>query len=159
MNKKMIKKQISQWLKNTKVAKAGDLKIDFAADGDFAYEEMENKVLIGDYENREQHPYFIQLYKDLGLTGDWTPETMALLHELGHYHTHGDFTFEQEEEDNRIREMLYKMMESNNAATIEKAYSLYYILLDQEIEATRWAVDFANKHPKATRKLEIALHN
>ena len=154
----MVKKQVRNWLDTTKSAKAGDLKIAFATDGDFAYIESENKVLIGDYATREQHRNFLDLCKELGIKDDWKPETLAFLHELGHYHTHGDFTAEQEKEDNDIREMLYKMMESNDAATITTAYNLYYVLLDQEVAATKWAVEFANKHPKATKKLENALH-
>lgn len=155
MNKKVIKKNVKQWLKDTK---QGDLAIGFSKDGDFCYDnEPKDKIEIGDlFSTLEQNKEFLSLCRRLGIKQHYKIGTLCFLHELGHYKTHGDFNEEQEKYDKETREDLYEMI--NNEATESLGIYLYYRLLDQEIEATRWAVEFANKYPNQTKKLELALY-
>lgn len=154
MNKRVIKKQVKKWLVENEL---GDLKVGFSNDFEFDGDGSDNdKIFIAseasDYEN------FNDLCKELGYQGDYHIRTIAFLHELGHHFTCEDFDDEEEQWDQATRKVLYEIMEKNeNEAKVEAAFLMYY-RLPQEIEATKWALDFVNENPNETRRLDLVLN-
>lgn len=149
-----MRKKIKNWCKQTKGLHADDLTIDYSNDGDFAY--YNDRILIGDIKASEDDYYeFLQLCKELGLKKHWNVNTMCMLHELGHHNTYKNFTKEEEKYDRETRDDLYEII--SNPETEDIGLYLYYRILDQEREATRWAVEFANKHPILTNRLDTII--
>lgn len=149
MKKRVVKKNVKNFInKNLNV----NVIINF--DNDFQFDPETRKISIatelGNFEDLER------LVKKLGYNGNAKITTLALLHELGHYFTYDTFTKEQDNYDNKVRELLNKAFESKNKKIVDKAMICYYNL-PQEIKATQFAVEYATRFPKETKMLEKAL--
>lgn len=153
MNKRLVKKCVANWLANENLH---NIKLSFADDFQFNGNgsEYDNICITDNYNN--DYSMLEKLVKELGYKGNANIITIAFLHELGHHFTCSTFTKEQEQFDNIARKELYKWINSNNESLVDYGLECYY-RLPQEIQATKWAIEFATNHPIKTKRLEIAL--
>lgn len=154
MNKRIVKKQIKKWLSSNEL---GDLRIGF--DNDFMFDgdgSDDDRIFIA--HERGDFSAFLDLCKELGYKGDYNIKTIAFLHELGHHFTCDEFDDEEEKEDQATRQTLYEIMEKNENEEKVNAAFLMYFRLPQEIEATKWAIDFVKDNPNETRRLDLVFN-
>lgn len=153
MRKALVKQELKKWL-NKYID--GDLEIKFGSDFEYNNEDGDS-ITLGEYETYKENEQteFMNLQKELG--GDLDIITLSFLHELGHYHTHGDFNEKQEYQDNIIRLAIYNVLENSGDYDLRSDVIKEYYKLPQEIKATKWGIDFSKKHKKATRELTKAL--
>lgn len=152
-NKKVIRAKVRNWLDNNNY---GDLDLGFSKDFEYRESDGDYKDMVCIGTRTGDCTEFLNCARRLGF--DYTTNLIVLqfLHELGHYETHGDFSEKEIEEDLATRKVLYEKIEKGDELESETALILYYQILDQEIEATRWAVEFIKRNPAATRELQMA---
>jgi hypothetical protein len=134
------------------LAPFGISKARYDDENGYTYYPTNHKVTFKILEEYVGDDLFIEFVKD---TFDFTiPNSfiISLLHEVGHHYTLD--TIDEEtlnfcyDEKQRISEEL------NTAETYEDIKALFYqyFMLPDELEATTWAVDYAEAHP---RKIKI----
>lgn len=117
-------------------------------DTDFCYYYNSSTIGYPVVMQKEMDNYFMDFAESLGLNVDCGCFILSLFHEIGHNETLDDI-------DDKIRAYCQdvKATLSSNFNDIQT-----YFRLEDEIRATRWAVNYINKHPMKikmlTRQLE-----
>lgn len=111
---------------------AHEFECDAVIGNEFAYYYEENLVVVDPFDTDER---FLELARENGLNEEVSNFVISFFHELGHNETM-DFIEEEYEGD-------------KNALTMEE-----YFYLEEEYEATMWAIDFCNNNMDIVKEIE-----
>lgn len=111
---------------------ASEFECEVVIGDEFAYYYEENKIVVNPTDTDEE---FVALARENGLNEEVSNFVISFFHELGHNETI-DFIEEEYEGD-------------KDALTMEE-----YFYLDEEYEATMWAIDFCNSNMDIVREIE-----
>lgn len=115
---------------------ANEYECEVEIGNEFAYYYEESKIVVNPTDTDET---FLALARENGLNENISSFTISFFHELGHNETI-DFCEEYEGD--------------KNALTMEE-----YFYLEEEFEATMWAIDFCNNNKEIVEKIEKILDN
>lgn len=110
---------------------ANEFECEVVIGDEFAYYYEENKIVVNPTDTDEE---FVALARENGLNEEVSNFVISFFHELGHNETI-DFCEEYDGD--------------KDALTIEE-----YFYLDEEYEATMWAIDFCNNNMDIVREIE-----
>lgn len=110
---------------------ANEFECEVVIGDEFAYYYEENKIVVNPTDTDEE---FVALARENGLNEEVSNFVISFFHELGHNETI-DFCEEYDGD--------------KDALTIEE-----YFYLDEEYEATMWAIDFCNSNMDIVREIE-----
>lgn len=110
---------------------ANEFECEVVIGDEFAYYYEENKIVVNPTDTDEE---FVALARENGLNEEVSNFVISFFHELGHNETI-DFCEEYDGD--------------KDALTIEE-----YFYLDEEYEATMWAIDFCNSNIDIVREIE-----
>ena len=110
---------------------AHEFECDAVIGNEFAYYYEENLVVVDPFDKNEE---FLALARENGLNEEVSSFVISFFHELGHNET---IDFVEEYEGDK------------NALTMEE-----YFYLEEEYEATMWAIDFCNKNLELVKEIE-----
>lgn len=110
---------------------AHEFECDAVIGNEFAYYYEENLVVVDPFDKDET---FLALARENGLNENVSAFTISFFHEIGHNET---IDFVEEYEGDK------------NALTMEE-----YFYLEEEYEATMWAIDFCNNNMDIVEKIE-----
>lgn len=113
---------------------AHEFECDAVIGNEFAYYYEENLVVVDPFDTNER---FLELARENGLNEKVSSFVISFFHELGHNETID--SVEEYEGD-------------KNALTMEE-----YFYLEEEYEATMWAIDFCNNNMELVEKIEKVL--
>lgn len=113
---------------------ANEFECEVEIGNEFAYYYEESKIVVNPTDTDET---FFSLARENGLNEEVSNFVISFFHELGHNETL-DFVDEYEGD--------------KNALTMEE-----YFYLEEEFEATLWAIDFCNEHLDLVREIEQML--
>ena len=110
---------------------AHEFECDAVIGNEFAYYYEENLVVVDPFDKNEE---FLALARENGLNKEVSSFVISFFHELGHNETI-DFVEEYEGDKNSL--------------TMKE-----YFYLEEEYEATMWAIDFCNNHMDIVKEIE-----
>lgn len=111
---------------------ANEFECEVVIGDEFAYYYEESKIVVNPTDTDEE---FLTLARENGLNEEVSNFVISFFHELGHNETM-DFIEEEYEGD-------------KDALTMEE-----YFYLEEEYEATMWAIDFCNSNMDIVREIE-----
>lgn len=110
---------------------ANEYECDVVIGNEFAYYYDESLIVVDPTDKDEE---FLELARENGLNNEVSSFTISFFHELGHNETL-DFCEEYEGD--------------KNALTMKE-----YFYLEEELEATMWAIDFCNNNMDIVKEIE-----
>lgn len=113
---------------------ANEFECEVEIGNEFAYYYKENKIVVNPTDTDET---FLALARENGLNEEVSNFVISFFHELGHNET---IDFVEEYEGDK------------EALSIEE-----YFYLEEEFEATMWAIDFCNNHLDIIEEIEHLL--
>ena len=119
---------------------------------EYAYSYDEQAVSYKITEGQTEDILFSEFLKDRFGYVDKYPFIMSLLHEVGHHKANDDIVGEVYEFCLAEKERIQEELTTAVGDEIKKLEYQYFNLPD-EIMATKWAIDFANSHPKKIKKM------
>lgn len=131
----IVKKKGDKTMKNlievlNRIANEYDCEV--VIDNEFAYYYSESKIVVNPADTDER---FLELARENGLNEEVSNFVISFFHELGHNETM-DFIEEEYKGD-------------KNALSMEE-----YFYLEEEYEATMWAIDFCNNNMDIVKEIE-----
>ena len=123
----MKKNELEKTLNNI----AHEFECDAVIGNEFAYYYAENLIVVDPFDPNEK---FLALARENGLNEEVSNFVLSFFHELGHNETM-DFVEEYEGD--------------KDALTMEE-----YFYLEEEYEATMWAIDFCNNNMELVKEIE-----
>ena len=111
---------------------ANEFECEVVIGDEFAYYYEESKIVVNPTDTNEE---FLTLARENGLNEEVSNFVISFFHELGHNETM-DFIEEEYEGD-------------KDALTMEE-----YFYLEEEYEATMWAIDFCNSNMDIVKEIE-----
>ena len=101
-------------------------------------EPTENTIYVAFKSNKVDSETFMEYVKELDSTCQFNDTVLGILHEIGHI-----FTYDEEDEepylkDTELLSMLYK-----EQMLSDEELNRFYLRLDMETKATKWALEFA----------------
>lgn len=143
---KVLNKVVTKELANFGIKKAvcGD---------EYSYDYEKKVVTFKESENGIEDKWFTEFVKERFNYDVRYPFIISLLHEIGHNKANDDvigevydFCFAEKER------IMYETLATDDENEMKKL-SWQYFNLPDEIMATKWAVDYARKHPKKIKKM------
>lgn len=138
-------KAINKWL-----AKNGfDTECVYVKKGDLEFDPNDNIIIIPrDYVSDFDSP-FMKFLRDLGLTADFDPVTLSILHELGHAQTFRLFSTKEWKWCAAQKAVLAGLAEGPT-----EDYLFGYWNVEDELAANNWAILYTKSFAKKVAKLE-----
>lgn len=120
---------------------------------EYSYDYDTKVITFKDSENGIEDKWFTDFVKERFNYNVCYPFIISLLHEIGHNKANDDIVGEVYDfclaEKERI---MYETLATDDENEMKKL-SWQYFNLPDEIMATKWAVDYARKHPKKIKKM------
>lgn len=156
-----ITSKLTDWLRTYGF---DDINIQLA--DDFCYYPAIKTIHIPviEYEEDEiNKTLFVESLKNAGLNDEFTEipyMAMSFLHELGHYKTLSFYTDEEMNEYWQTEDRIYNVINIADVDSEEYRKAQFeYFNLPVELDATVWAVGFANDYPNLVWDLEDILND
>lgn len=138
-------KAINKWLKRYGFNTVCEL----VNKGGLEFDPNENVILIPRAYDSDYDSEFMKFLRSIGLTADFDPVTLSLLHELGHAQTLDLFT---------TREWKWcaaqKAVWAGLHSTTDEDYLFGYWNIEDELAANNWLILYTKSFPKKVQKLE-----
>jgi len=115
---------------------------------EFLYEPDDNYIGIQRVYDSLWDTDFMACLRGLGMKSNFDTITLSILHELGHYETMPDFTEEEWENDNILKQILIDSADNQHELNIK------YWATSTEKVANEWAVYMADNRSKQVQELE-----
>ena len=112
-------------------------------------EPTENTIYVSFKSNQIDKITFMEYVKELDKTCKFNDTVLGILHEIGHI-----FTYEEEDEepylqDTELLSLLYK-----EKMLTDRQVNEFYLRLDMESKATKWAIEFAQNNKNLVSKFQ-----
>lgn len=104
--------------------------------------------------DRVDRETFMEYVHELDKGNPYDDITLGVLHEIGHCFTHNENLDNDYNTCVEILKDLYK-----NKVLTGHQVNRFYIRLDLEERATKWAIDFSNKNARVTNKIFRIVNN
>ena len=138
-------KAINKWLK-----KYGfDTECELVNKGDLEFDPNENIILIPRAYDSDYDSEFMKFLRKLGLTADFDPVTLSILHELGHAQTFRLFTNKE-----WVWCAAQKAVWAGIHEGADEEYLFGYWNFEDELAANNWLVLYTKSFSKKVQKLE-----
>lgn len=144
--RKTTLKKLNNWLDNNDI----DCYCHFGRE--LSFMPNENKIVIARKYDKSVDKYFLSYLKSIGLKNEYNIIMLSILHELGHFYTVDNFSY-----DEWITDAAYKITGAfceNENATEEEYYFLYWNCVTEKV-ANEWVVNFCNDENNKDKIAEL----
>jgi hypothetical protein len=112
-------------------------------------EPTENTIYVAFKSNEVDKKTFMEYVKELDKNCNFNDIVLGILHEIGHIFTYDENDEEPYLQDTELLSKLYK----ENMLT-DRQVNEFYLRLDMESKATKWAIEFAQANQMFVKKFQ-----
>ena len=124
-----------------------DIKVKFGRT--LECEPTENTIYIAFKSNKVDKETFMEYVKELDNTCNFNDLVLGILHEIGHI-----FTYDEEDEEPYLRDTKLLSLLYQEQKLSAKDINRFYLRLDMESKATKWAIEFAQANQEFVSRFQ-----
>lgn len=112
-------------------------------------EPTENTIYVAFKSNEIDKKTFMEYVKEIDKNCQFNDLTLGILHEIGHIFTYDEDDEEPYQKETELLNLLYK-----EKILSAEELNRFYVRLDMESKATKWAIDFAQANQNFVKEFQ-----